>query len=153
MARGSLNLLTTGATNATPALEIIAGADRGFWLQELFVTLAAATASVYGFGRPAAKGVGPTSPTKFMNEMDTQLAANSQINASVALAWGTTAPTIPTTFYRRASLPAAIGAQIWWTFEKFFVPAGSTVVLWNNAAAPNSVAYVDIVIDEDVRGL
>jgi hypothetical protein len=158
MARGSINRLTTGVTNATPALEIIAGPDRGFWLREVFLTLAAATASVYGLGRPAAKGTTPTSPKRFLNELDALAAANSQITAATALAWGG-APTIPADFYRQASLPAAIGASVWWTFDRgldkggIFVAPGATLVIWNGAAAPNSAAYIDIVIDEDVRGL
>jgi hypothetical protein len=150
MARGSINRLTTGAASGSAALEIIAGADRGFWLRELFVTLAAATTSVYGVGRPAAKGVTPTSPVRLLPEDGVDLAANSPITAATALAWATP-PTAPTSFYRQASLPATIGAQVWWTFENLFVPAGSTIVLWNGAA--NSVAYVDVVCDMDAKGL
>jgi hypothetical protein len=74
----------------------------------------------------------------------------------MAVAWATTAPTIPTTFARRASLPAAIGASVSWNFMKavdtgevgdgLIIPAGGSVILWSLSAV--SVLNVNITIEE-----
>jgi hypothetical protein len=143
MTRGSLSVRTSGATLGSPALEIIAGASKGFYLREMQLSLNAATASVYALGRPAAKGVLPTTPVNFLCEESKDA---SPLQASVALAWTTTAPTAPTAFYKRISQPATIGDLATWYFDKLFVPAGFTIVLWNITV--NSVADVNMVIDE-----
>lgn len=133
---------TITATSAAAALEIIAGAAKGFWLRRLELTLVTAAASVYSIGRPAAAGITPTTPVLFPMEMSS---AATQFSTSTAVAWGT-GPTIPTVFYRQTSLPAAIGAGAVWVFDNLWIPLSTTIVLWNGAS--NAVADVNLWIDE-----
>lgn len=149
MNRLAQSRLTTATTSGNPCLEIIAGALKGFWLRELSLSLAAATASVFGLGRPAAKGVGPTSPVALL---PTATVATIPVGTSTALAWGTTAPTSPASFLRQLALAATIGQRTFLYSDlnegrKLFVPAGASLVLWNVAAT--SAAYVDLTIDEE----
>lgn len=125
MARYELGVNTTVATTTAAAAELRAASGTPYRLRECGITLAAATASTYGLGRPAAVGVTPTSPI-------TVLAANPSDPAGAsahAVAWGT-GPTVPTQFLRRITLPATIGAGIVWTW-----PAESLIVGPGNAAA------------------
>lgn len=141
MARYSLGTRTSNGTDAEAAYELIAGAQ-GFNLLELRISLVAATATTIGLGRPAAKGVTPTTPVTLKAERDATTAAL----AASAVAWGTK-PTIPAAFLRRAGLPATIGANVEWKFENgLVVPADATIILWN--LATNSVLDVTAVIDE-----
>ena len=66
---------------------------------------------------------------------------------ATAVAWGTT-PTIPTQFYRKLGLAAAIGNGIIWTFQGdgLLIPASSSIVVWN--LATNSVASIYWVWEE-----
>jgi hypothetical protein len=143
MAIYSLAVRTTGASVTTPALEVIGAAAIGYRLLELGMSINAATASVYGYGRPAAIGVTPTTPVAVLAEDGGNTTAG---NSTTALAWGT-APTAPTNFLRRVSLPATVGAGIIWTFPRGIVVLKAlTSVLWNITA--NSVADVWVVVDE-----
>ena len=109
---------------------------------ELGVFMAAATASVYGLGRPGAIGVTPTSPVAVLPEDS----ANPGGTVQSALAWGT-GPTAPTNFFRRIGLPATIGTGVIWTFPKgLVIPVSSSIVLWNLAA--NGVVDAYVVVDE-----
>lgn len=136
---------TTGVTNATAALELIASSVRRPRLVECGVFLGAATASTYGIGRPGAAGVTPTSPVLLLPE-DVNDPNATTTSSSTALAWGT-GPTAPTDFHRRISLPATIGTGVIWTFPKGIVLAASaTYVLWNLATNGAVDAYV--VVDE-----
>lgn len=137
--------LTTGTGAGAAALEIIAGTLKGCWLRSIDFTLAAATASLYAIGRPAAKGVTPTTPLGFLIP-ESGDPVPSTVTATTALAWATP-PTVPAAFYKQVSLPATVGAASpQWVFDKLFIPLGQTLVLWNLAL--NSAAYVNIVIDE-----
>lgn len=134
---------TTQGTAANPTLEIIASSVVTPRLLELGISQAAATAGVFGFGRPAAIGVGPTSPVTVIAE--DQNGPTGQ--TSSALAWGTTAPTVPTVFFRRVSCPNTIGAGIIWTFPRgLILQVSKTVVVWIIATAP--VADIWFVLDE-----
>ena len=148
MTRCSISRLTSSGSSAAAALELIAGSSFGFWLRGLTLTLAAATASVYGLGRPAAKGITPTTPVALL--LNGAVGTLGQVVTSTAIAWGT-GPTVPVSFIRQASLPASIGAaatlvDVLYPGESIWVPAGASLVLWNGAA--NSVAYVNITVDE-----
>lgn len=142
MNRASISRLTTTGTINAAALEIIAGLTRGLWVRSIEIGITAATASIYAVGRPAAKGVTPTSPLAFpILDSDRELTI-----ATTALAWGTP-PTVPASFYKASSFPAVIGSGANQQFGNLWVPAGGTLVLWNLAG--NSVAYVSIAIDEE----
>jgi hypothetical protein len=141
----SLGNRTTATGTATPAQEIIAGSNLGYRLLELGITINAATASVFGFGRPAATGVTPTSPQTVLAEDGGNTATG---NTTTALAWGT-APTVPANFFRRCSLAAAIGAGIIWTFPRGIITLKTlSTVIWNPQAGSNSVADTWVVVDE-----
>lgn len=140
MIRTSQSRRTASGTAAAAALEIIAGLT-GFWLRRVEVSLVAATASVYGFGRPAAKGITPTAPVAFPLEG----VGPTTVSASTAVAWGT-GPTVPTSFYRQNSMTGAIGQTLVWVFDGVWIPIGASIVLWNTGT--NSIADVNITIDE-----
>jgi len=144
MRHGSIARRTTAAGTGTPAFEMIADNPTGCRLMQMQITLAAATASTYGLGRPAAKGVGPTTPVAVLD----MLSANANVFLTkTALAWTTTAPTSPSEFFRRVSFPNVITSQILWIFEHgLYIPPGGTLVLWNLAI--NGVVDVSIDVEE-----
>lgn len=144
MIRGSISRRTVSGTIAEPSLEIIAASDENITLWEMEIILATAVASVYGLGRPAAKGVNPTTPVAILPE---GLGDPSEFETLTAVAWTTTKPTVPAQFFRRISLAGNIGAYIRWNFEKgIFIPKGQSLVLWNITA--NGISDVSIVVDE-----
>lgn len=142
MIRSSIGRRTVDGTSGAAALEIIAGSVKGFLLRELIITLAAATASTFGIGFPAAKGITPTTPVTSLIEMP----GTDVVTVQTAVAWGT-GPTVPGNFYRRIGFPATIGSGMPFYFAKgLYVPAGMSLVVWNLAA--NGVADVTVVAEE-----
>lgn len=142
MARASISRRTSDGTNGAAAYELIAPATRSIRLLEMLISLAAATASTYGLGYPAAKGITPTTPASAISEGGSP----SPMVTATALAWAT-GPTLPTGFFRRISFPATIASFIPWTWSNgLVIPAGSSIVLWNLAA--NGVVDVSVVVDE-----
>jgi hypothetical protein len=141
MARYTLASRTTNVTTGQACWELRSTATDRLFVRELGITLAAATASTFGLGRPAAIGVTPTAPVTVV-AMDPGDPAGT---GTVALAWGT-GPTIPAAFLRRIGLPATIGSGIIWTFGErgLVVPASSSVILWNLSATGVSDVYVEI---------
>ena len=110
---------------------------------EIGISIVAATASIFGIGRPGAIGVTPTSPQTFLDESDGNGPAGLTTSA---VAWGT-GPTVPTNFFRRVATPATIGSGVIWTFPRGLgLPISGSVVLWN--IGTNSVADVWAVCDE-----
>jgi hypothetical protein len=140
----TLGVRTVSGTDAAAAWEIRAAATPGrLKLMELGFFLAAATASVFGLGRPAAIGDTPTTPVDFLQEDPANvLAANVALSA---LAWGT-GPTVPVSFLRRIALPAVVGTGVIWTFpEGLVIPVSDSIVLWN--LGTNSVVDAYAVLD------
>jgi hypothetical protein len=134
---------TSVATTTTAALEIIAGANNAYSLKEFGITQNAATASVFGFAPPAAKGVTPANGSTVQAEDQGNTTSG---NTTTGTTWAT-GPTAPTNFWRRVSTPATIGAGIIWTFPRGInVLKTITTILWNVTA--NSVVDVWIVVDE-----
>jgi len=127
----STGVRTTNGTTTQACLEIIAGASIGFRLVGIFgISLAAATASSFGLGRPAAKGVTPTTPLT--------LAGNDKgldSKATTALAWGTS-PTAPAKFYHRTNFTNVVGSDQAWPLSVggIWVPPNETIVVWNITA-------------------
>ena len=83
---------TSVATITTAALEIIAGANNAYSLKELGITQNAATASVYAYGQPAAKGVTPANGSTVQAEDQGNTTAG---NTTTGTTWAT-GPTAPT---------------------------------------------------------
>lgn len=142
MIRTSIARRTSDGTTGAAALEIIAG-TKGVFLREVQVILAAATASTYGLGRPAAKGITPTSPVTNLGEGP----SDATPLVKTALAWGT-GPTLPADFFRRVGFPATIASSVKWEFiaPGLYIPPATTIVLWNLAA--NGVVDANVVVDE-----
>lgn len=141
-ARYSIGRRTTDGSSGAAALEIIAGAKPAY-VREITVSLAAATASVFGIGRPAAIGVTPTAPVTVLDEAGGDA---NEAHVTTAVAWGT-GPTVPAQFFRRVGLPAAVGNSHTFSFEPrgLTIPAGGSLVVWNLAA--NALADVTVVVD------
>ena len=142
MARYSLANRTTNVTIANATLELRTTSTDRAALSEMHAFLTAATASVFGIGRPAAIGVTPTSPITWLAEDPADPAGTAQ----TALAWGT-GPTVPANFFRRIGLPATIGAGFILNFPRGLVIAVSaSMVLWNISAT--GACDVNVVGDE-----
>jgi hypothetical protein len=142
MAIYSLGVRTTSGTSAAAAWEIYTAATDRAYILEFQIFMAAATASTYGLGRPAAIGQSPTSPVTLLQEDP----GNPAGTVKSALAWGT-GPTAPTAFHRRIGLPATIGTGVIWTFPRgLVIPISSSMVLWN--IATNGVVDGTVVEDE-----
>lgn len=138
----SLRTRTTVTTTGAAAYEFRAASGTRVAIREIGIFLAAATASTYGLGRPAAIGATPTSPVTVIPE---DWAAPAGVSTT-AVAWGT-GPTVPTQFHRAIGLPAAIGNGVIWTFgpNEFVIgpiqgaaAAVNSFVIWN--LATNSAA-------------
>ena len=150
-----IGVRTSNSSANAAFLEIIAGSKiRGFWLRSIEVINGTAAAQTFGLGEPAAIGVGPTSPVPLI-PVDTSLPApttegtgTSNSHVTTALAWGTTAPTVPASYLCRATFPATAGTRVSWDFsnDPIFVPSGSTLVLWGTGT--NAANDVNIVVDE-----
>lgn len=139
-----LAVRTTGVGAGAAAWEIRTGATPGRWkLLELKVFLAAATASVYGLGQPAAIGVTPTTPVDFNLDDPNDVLATGVVQS--ALAWGT-GPTVPATFDERASIGGVIGNGVIFTFPQgLVIPVSSSLVLWNITA--NGIVDAQAVLE------
>lgn len=142
MAIYSVGLNTTVTTTGAGAIDCRAAATNRPAIMECSVNLGAATASTYGFGRPASSGT-QTSPTLVQAEDPGDPAGVT----GCAVAWSV-APTSPTIFARRVSLPATIGSGIIWTFPRGFVLAVSTAAIIWNLATNSASTNVHFVVDE-----
>ena len=143
MAICSAAVVSTNVTTAQAPVELIAGANNAYKLMETGCSLAAATASIFLFGTPAATGVIPTSPAACVFEDG----GNSSTPATTtALAWGTS-PTPPTVAQRRISLPATIGAGVVWTFPRGYAVLKAKSLTYDNSGA-TSQAHIWFVLDE-----
>ena len=137
----SLSNRTTNVTIANPCIEIIAGAAARPRIMEIGIFMAAATASVFGIGRPAAIGITPTTPVTMLAEDNGDPAGE----VTTALAWATP-PTVPVSFFRMISLAAAVGTGVIFTFPKgLYIPAAGAIVVWNISAT--GVSDIHVVVD------
>lgn len=132
---------TTATSAAAASLEVRTNASLRARLLEVGLTQNAATAGVYGLGRPAAIGITPTTPVTLLGDD-----SNDTATVTTALAWGT-GPTVPTAFFRRVTCPATVGAGVLWIFPRgIIIPVSSSVVVWIIATAP--VCDIWVVEDE-----
>lgn len=147
MAIYSLAQRTTVNAAAAEALwEVINTATNKPRIMELGFSQVTGVSATYGLGRPAAKGVGATTPVAFQDEQDGNNAAGLTTGA---VAWATTAPTVPAQFFRRITTPATIGAGVIWTFPRgLSIVANVSIVLWNIPAVAPPLLDVWAVEDE-----
>lgn len=128
----------SNVTSGEATWELRSGANSRIYVKELAIFMAAATASTFGLGRPAAIGITPTTPVLGQAHDPDDVAAV----AATALAWATK-PTAPTSsiYLRRIGLPAAIGAGVIWTFnDPLVIDVSSSLVIYN--LATNGVADI-----------
>lgn len=139
----ALSQRTTATASANASWEVRSSSTNNPRVMEVGISQNAATAGVYGLGRPQAIGITPTTPQNFVGEGDSA-PVTSQTTA--AIAWGT-GPTVPTNFNRRISVSATIGAGVIWTFPRgFSIAASNSIIIWILLTAP--VCDVWAVVDE-----
>jgi hypothetical protein len=141
MIRSSIGRRTTDGSSGAAALEFIAGA-KGCFVRQIVISLAAATASTFGIGRPAALGITPTSPVTSLAEL-----GDGVVTCKSAVAWGT-GPTVPANFFRRVGFPATINSYQPFDFGSLYLAPNQSIVVWNLAA--NGVCDVTIIADEPI---
>jgi hypothetical protein len=133
---------STVTTSAASAMDILAASTNSPQIMEIGVNLGAATASTYGIGRAGNTPV-QTSGIAVLQENPNDPTGLSKI----AVAWGT-APTVPTNFFRRISLPATIGAGVIWTFPRGLIVAASAAIEFWNLATNSASVNVHWVVNE-----
>lgn len=143
----SFSFRTSNVTNANACLEVLAHATKPCRIREIEISLVTAVATVLGLGRPAAKGITPTTPLTVLPE-DAGLIAGGTTGA---VAWGT-GPTVPDNFIRRVSFPATIGSRVCWQWsrgDELIVVPSASIVLWNILGG--ATLDVTIRVDEGSR--
>lgn len=99
-------------------------------IRSIEVTWAAGVTGVVGIGRPGNTPAGGT----VVNPVPTDPADAATTAPGIIVAGWTTAPTVPATFLKRASVAASLGAGVVWTFErdKWLVGAARTgsLLVW-----------------------
>jgi hypothetical protein len=134
---------TYEAGNTTPAAGSAAAyatfntnARRGF-IREMGMFTTAATASSIGFGVPG------NTPSTFSGVTpQPKDAADIASTCTLAVNW-TTVPTTPTTFFRKVTLGAAVGAGVIWKValdERWILGTGTKYFVWWNYAGTTAAA-------------
>lgn len=146
MARSAISVQKASGAAAGPVVQFrAAGAARDARVFEIGVFAVTAVAGEVGIGRPAAIAGTPTGGTAVASGQGYDNVAGA--GAAVVDTGWTTPPTSPTTFWRRAMLPATIGAGVIWTFPTgLVVPASGAFVVWQFTTA--AVTY-DVYFDFD----
>lgn len=138
-----LSQRTTATAAASASWEVRSASTNKPRVMEIGISQNAATAGVYGIGRPAAIGITPTSPQNFVAESDSGAPTSL---STAAVAWGT-GPTVPANFNRRISCAATIGVGAILTFPRGLdISTSNSIVVWIIATAP--VCDVWAVVDE-----
>jgi hypothetical protein len=148
MARLEAAHVSAGGIAAVAAVEVRTTALRPISILEIGVTGTTANGCTIGIGRPAAAGVTPSGAVTFQ-----ELRSATNGVTTVAAAW-TTAPTSPTTFWRRFTIPATVGAGVTWTWPPggLMVPGGQTMVVYLiTAPGVSNPLNVYFVIDEPAQ--
>jgi hypothetical protein len=143
MAIFSNSVLTTVTTTTAASWDLKAAAGSKPAVMEIGAINAAATACVYGYGR---SGNTPTQTTPVLVQSESDPTMTGLTGCAVA--WSV-APTVPPVMFRRAYLPATIGAGMIWTFPRglILIAAAASLVQWNVGTSSANVA-VHCVVDE-----
>jgi hypothetical protein len=117
-------------------VEIVAAATHSPKIMSLSVTYRLTSTNQFMLGKPAAAGTEhPSAPSVQMAPEDDP--TNPSSLTRIRTRWGT-APTVPTNFFRRATLDnngaTGVGAGFLWHFQRgLALAAGGTLVLWVDA--------------------
>jgi hypothetical protein len=140
MIRFSRTIRTSATGSGAAAVELIAG-NLPLNVKEIGITIVNPTASTFALGRPAAKGITPTTPVTLLN---TKGVDSTSVLAALAVAWGT-GPTIPAAYFRQCALPATAGAEKVWEFPNgIYVPALGSIILWTLSVVSIADVYFDV---------
>jgi hypothetical protein len=127
MSLASAAVRTSNVTISNANVELRTTAGVKCRVLEHSVIQLTATASSYGFGRPAAQGVTPGTITTFGRDESSDPNCVTTLN----LTWGTS-PTAPTVFARRTNTAATVGVGIVWSFPAgLSVPVSASLVNFN----------------------
>lgn len=136
MAIYSLSLNTTVTTTGAAAMDAKSAATNTPKFMEIGLNLLTATASTYAIGR---SGNVPTQTSPVLLQAENP--GDPAGLTGCAVAWSV-APTIPTAFFRRVSLPATAGSGAILTFPRGLALAvSSSMLIWNlatNSASMNA---------------
>ena len=143
MAIYSLCLPSTIPTVTTPSWDVKASASNEPAVMELGIMNGAAVACTYGYGRSSNT---PTQTGITLVQAENEGRPAGLTGCAVTLS---TAPTVPAAYFRRAYLPATIGAGIIFTFPRglTLAAAGASLVQWNIVVS-SAVMTVHVVLDE-----
>jgi len=142
MALASISIRTTNVTINQAPWQLLCTAGAKCRILELSFTQAAATASSYAFGRPAAAAVTPGTTLTFQRDDSADPACVTTVSSTYA-----TSPTNPTVPHRRYNTAATIGVGIIFAFPRgITVPLSGAFVMSNITAS--SVGDANIIIDE-----
>ena len=110
---------------------------------EIGITLVTATASSFGIGRISGSIVNPV-PEDFLLEDPDDVLASGVIKSITN--WDS-APSGPSNYFRRVSLPATIGAGIIWSFPQgITIPTSSYLAIWNISSVSIADMYAVVEI-------
>ena len=141
MAISSQAVRTTNFTINQATWELRTGSAGKPKIVDLNIVQVTATASSYGFGRPAAAGIGPSNTLFQMDDPNDPGSVNN-----VSITWATS-PTSPNTFMRRWNSAATAGVGIVWTFPRgLIIPIASSMVVFNITATV--ACDINNVLDE-----
>ena len=127
MALASIAVRTTNVTINNSSCEIRTDVGVKARLLELSLIQVTGTASSYGFGRPAARGVTPATSALFQRDDSADPACLTSQN----LTWGTS-PTAPLVYHRRWNSAATVGVGIVWTFPRgIIMPVSASLTIFN----------------------
>jgi hypothetical protein len=144
MAIYSIARRTTNTTTAQSAHAIVTTSTDRAAIVETGATTTGGVASVFSLGRPAANGVGATSPVTVLAEDP----AGPAGTVTSVLAWGTSSPTAPTNDFRRFALPATtVGVGLIFTFPRGLLVAVSSNFVLQNVGTTGAVDSY-FVVDE-----
>jgi hypothetical protein len=147
MSRYSLGLTSAAATTASAGFNIkSASTDRPSIVEIGIFQPGTGTPTVVGGGFGKAANSGSVAGTNQVAQAED--AADPAVTAGLSAVW-TTAPTAPTLFFRRFSIPAVLGAGIIFTFPLGLkMPISGDYCLWNNGGTTWLALNCYIVWDE-----
>lgn len=145
MAGYEAGVLSVGAAAGAAYCTIHTGATSNAKIYEIEMATTAGTLSPVGLGVPANT---PAASTSQIGQAQDSLSAASLVNVDTA--WST-APTAPTNFLRRFSIPATNGAGFIWTWpdnRPLILPRSSWLTLWNYSGTAGAICAVTFVWSE-----